>query len=207
MVDEAEALLRAELQLLKKIPMAFLGSKRELLNLIFARRDSPFFNFGDEITLGPIAPSEWLPYFNKRLKGKKINLENITFLCDLMQQVPNAICECGAFFSDNVTEKNISRQVLVNTLDLLLENKEQNFRSQLVLLSLSEINLLKALAQNGFTKQINSKEFLQKTTVSSSGLRKIVEKLVNKGVIEFEVNKGYRVSDPLLGFFLTRRPV
>jgi hypothetical protein len=207
LVPQAAGILRSELQTLKNTPMAMLGSKKQLLNKMFASNNSPFFSFGDEMTLSEIEPKLWVKYFNERLAPNTISIEAMTFLCETVHHVPNAISELGAHLKDlhvNGPKKKILLGVkdVAYVLDNLLNSKESTFRFQEGQLSPKEQSLLRVIAQRGFLLKPTEQSVVQQTKSSSGTITKILVRLTNRGWIEFEENKGYRISDPLFSCFL-----
>lgn len=195
--------MRSELQKLKNTPMVFLGSKRQLLSQIFQSNHSAFFQFADEYVLKPIPAKEWEPFFEERLKPKKIKLTHdaLVELMRLSLDVPNTICEIGSYIQGHFENQKIDQKDLLILIKELLESKAEGFHYQIQQLTESERKVLAALAINGWTKEIQSKKFQAQTNMSLSGIKKVISKLYHLGIIE-EDNLSYRVSNPLLGLFL-----
>lgn len=205
-IPQATALLRTELQEFSNIPVAILGSKRQLLSKMFASKNSAFFSFGDELMLSNISPHDWLPYFNARLKKNRssINEEAIIYLCEVLNNVPNSISEVGAWLSDNVSGIEITPEAVSIQIQDLINNKQESFYTQINFLSINEKSVLKEIAMKRYVKETNSKAFLSMVKPSQSAVTKIIKKLSDKGLLEFEIDLGYRLSDPLLSIFLCR---
>lgn len=205
-IPEALAIFRSYLQKGKNTPMLFLGSKRKLLTQIFASNHSPFFNFSDEWVLKPIPLKEWRPFFNERLKPLQIELDDkaLETLCEVALNVPNSICEIGSFIQQNYSKVKLDEQSLRGIVNTLIEKKSENFRFQLSLLTQSEIQFCKAVGHSTFAKSLSSKEFLAKAQMGASTSQKIAKKLYNLGIIEEEA-QGYRLSNPLLSYFILHR--
>lgn len=206
-IPQAAGILRSELQTLKNIPMAILGSKKQLLNKMFASSNSPFFNFGDEITLSLIEPKMWVAYFNERLSPNTISIEAMTFLCEVSNNVPNAISELGAHLRETVkndSKKGIEIQIkdVASSLENLLLSKESTYRFQEGMLGPKEQELLRVIAKRGFLLRPTEQSVVLQAKISSGSIIKILTRLTNKGWVEFEENKGYRISDPLFSNFL-----
>jgi len=205
-IPEVLAAFRSRLQRLKTTPMLFLGSKRKLLSEIFSSRNSPFFNFAEEHILHPIGLEDWMPFFATRLKavGSKIEKAALKRLCDEAMNVPNTICEIGAFIMDHYPKCTVTEEVFLKILSDLIDKKSETYRYQLSLLSENELKVCKALARTPFTRNINGKEFLLSASIGASSAAKTVHKLYHAGVIE-EETAGYRLSNPILSLFLKYR--
>ncbi len=207
LVPQAAGIMRSELQNLKAVPIAILGSKKHLLNQMFARNNSPFFNFGDEVILQAIAPQKWLSYFNKRLVPHTISIEALNYLCDVVNNVPNAICEVGAYLNESLKASKFKKhQITIMDVSQILEKKidtkESIYRFQEGLLSSKEQSFLRVIAKRGFLLKPTEQSVVQESKISSGSIIKMVTRLSNKGWIEYEDGKGYRISDPLFSIFM-----
>ncbi|MFA5812153.1 MAG: hypothetical protein WC956_07490 [bacterium] len=206
-VPEAEALFRGLLQELGETAVFILGSKRHLMTLMFQDAHSPLFHYGDETHLGPIPIKDWMAYFQERLAPRKIKIDEgalnsiLTTLCD----VPNAICEFGAWLVDNLkSETTLTVGLLRLQMDRLVENK-QSYAYLLQGYTEKECGVMSALAKQQFTLEPQSEAILKTIHASKSSVAKIIKKLMNRGLVEYETDKGYRLSDPLLGHYLATR--
>jgi len=206
-VPEAEALFRGLLQELGETAVFILGSKRHLLTLMFQDAHAPLFQYGDETHLGPISSKDWLAYFRERmaLKQIKIGEEELKWILATLCDVPNAICEFGAWLVDNLPPGTILTVGTVKQqLDLMAESK-QSYAYLLQGYTEKEYGVMSAMAKEQFTLEPHSESFLKLIHVSKSSVGKIVKKLMDRGLIEHEPQKGYRLSDPLLGHYLATR--
>lgn len=207
LIPQASGLLRAELQSLKNTPIAILGSKKHLLNKMFSKHNSPFFNFGDEMVLSAIQPSQWISYFNIRLAPHTISEQAMSYLCHEVSNVPNAISELGFYLKED--SKNLGKkktEFQIKDIQLILQkiysNKESIYRFQEGLLTVKEQALLRVIAQRKYILKPTEQSIVQAAKISSGSIIKIITRLANKGWIEFEDHLGYRISDPLFSSFL-----
>ncbi|MFH1236355.1 MAG: AAA-like domain-containing protein [Parcubacteria group bacterium] len=205
-VPEAEGLFRMFLQELSDASVFILGSKRHLLKLMFQDAQAPLFHYGDEMHLKPIALDDWLPYFNERLSsaGMKIDRPALEWVLTTMHDVPNAICEVGAWFRENAGRGTaITLNLAQKQLDDLV-GKKQSFAYLLQVYSEKEKSVLKAISAIGYVNEPSSEAFLKIAGSPKSTVSSILKKMLDLGVIEFELDKGYRISDPLLGRYLAK---
>ena len=202
-VKEAEALWRGALQTLTKSSVFILGSKRHILQKIFDNTNSPLFQFGDEIHLEPIALEDWHKYFKERLEPKKLKIEkdDLAYLLKIMCDVPNSICELGAYLVEKHFRKKLTKSVIQNSLNDMIQTR-QSYAYRRQFLTQIEIRILSRLAKGPYIKSPQSQEFLAKLKISKSTVSYTIQKLLDKGLIEFELEKGYRVSDPVFGYYL-----
>jgi len=205
-VDEAEALFRMFLQELDQSSVFILGSKRHLLQLMFQDANAPLFHYGDEMYLETIELTDWLPYFKERLEPQQIKMktEALAYLIEQMNHVPNAICEAGEWIRENTPAKSVvSVPEIIAHLDDLV-NRKQSFAYLLQAYTEKERNVLKALSKYKFVKEPGSEGFLKEVDIAKSTVFSIMKKLIDKGSVEVEMDKGYRISDPILGYYLSK---
>ncbi len=202
-VEEAEAVFRGFLQELDKAAVFILGSKKHLLKLMFASANAPLFNFGDEMHLSTISVDDWLPYFRDRMSHVDIQIEKaeLMWITEQMCNVPNAICEIGSWLVENCPDTELSIQIIKEQLDLMVDSK-QGYHYLLQGYTENEKNVLRKIAINKFVLEPQSTSFLGSLNVSKSSVGKIFAKLMDMGTIEYEEEKGYRISDPILGHYL-----
>lgn len=205
-VDESQALFRSFLQELSDTSIFILGSKRHLLQLLFSDVNAPLFNFGDEMHLGPISVDDWLHYFNERLSqvDVKIGMGEMIWIADEMYNVPNSICELGAWLLDHAQKAKLTIKSIKMHLDELV-NTKQSYHYLLQGYTENEKNVLKKIAVTKYVNEPSSISFLDSLNISKSSVGKVFSKLMDLGTIEYEIDKGYRISDPILGHFMATR--
>lgn len=202
-IPEAQALFRGFLQELDNASVFILGSKKHLLKLMFENANAPLFNYGDEIHLNPIPVDDWLFYFQDRLSqiDAQIGKEEVSWITEQMCDVPNSICELGAWLMENCSKTKLTIQVIKTELYKLVDSK-QSFHYLLQGYTENERNVLKKIAVSQYVLEPQAMSFLDSTGIPKSSVAKIFTKLMDLGTVEYEQDKGYRVSDPILGFFL-----
>jgi AAA+ ATPase superfamily predicted ATPase len=206
LVPEAEGLLRSLLQGLSRTSVFVLGSKRHLMERMIGDARAPLFGYGEEMTLLPIPFESWEPYFAERLepRGTTITSEGLAYLLDRMSDVPNAICEIGAWLQEHYGGKRIEATDVASALDAMVELK-QGYPYRLTGLTRGERELLIGLAIEGFVLEPTGTEFVSKLAISKSTVAKILHKLLDRGMVELESERGWRLSDPVLAHYLRRQ--
>jgi uncharacterized protein len=206
-LEQAESLMRKCLQGLTKVSTIISGSKRQLLTKMFSSARAPFFGFGDEVSLPPIAIQDWHTYFNERLASvdKKIDLLTLKEICERVHHVPNAISEIGFWLKhDPHVSKSMTSVDVWTSIDRLIRGKEQTYRYHLAPFTVKEKSIIGAIAGKGYVQQLSAKDFLMKVLSNASSVKKTLVKLERLGVVEWELDRGYRLSDPLLAIFVSR---
>jgi hypothetical protein len=206
LVSEAEGLLRPMLQALSRASVFILGSKRHLMERIVGDANAPLFRYGDEMTLGPIPFESWEPYFAERLeaRGTTIASEGLRYLLNRMCDVPNAICETGAWLQEHYAGKRIEAADVESALDAMVELK-QGYAYRLAGLTGAERELLIGVAEAGFVLEPTGNIFIGKLSMSKSTVAKILRRFLDRGILEMELGRGWRLSDPVLAHFLRRQ--
>lgn len=204
-VPEAEGLIRSFLQQLSKASIFILGSKRHLMERMLGNANAPLFQFGDEMYLGPIAYEAWEPYFSERLKpfGTNISADGLKYLLDRMCHVPNAICELGAWIQERCSGKMLETADVEVALNYMVETK-QGYAYRMMGMSEGEKELLMTIAKKGFVAEPHGADFIRELRISKSGVGKILQKLLDAGIVEQEIEKGWRLSDPVFAHYLSR---
>jgi uncharacterized protein len=147
LIPEAEGLFRSMLQSLGNSSVFLLGSKRHLMDKMFGNANAPLFGYGDEMTLGPIPFQAWEPYFSERLatRGAAISSKGLSYLITRMCDVPNAICELGAWLQENYAGKRINEREVEIALDEMVD-KKQGYAYRLAGLTSTQRQILQGMA-------------------------------------------------------------
>lgn len=203
LVPEAEGLIRSHLQQLSSSSIFLLGSKRHLMERMFGNANAPFFQFGDEMHLDPIPFKAWQPYFMERLKPMGLNItpEGLYYLLDRMYHVPNAICELGAWIQEHSNEQALSEADIESALNDMVE-KKQGYAYRMMGISEGEREVLRAIAMKGYVEEPLGTDFMRGLRISKSGVGKILQKLLDVGLLEQEVDEGWRISEPVFAHYL-----
>ncbi|MCP4676760.1 MAG: hypothetical protein GY854_14850 [Deltaproteobacteria bacterium] len=203
LVSEAEGLLRFMLQNLQNSAVFILGSKKHLMERMFGNSKAPLFGYGDELTLGPIPLEAWEPYFDERLAftGATITNAGLKYLLERMCDVPNAICELGAWLQDQFAGKKIDVVDVERSLDQMVE-KKQSFAYRLSGMNTTQRELLWNISLHRFVSKPTGKDFVVQSRLSKSTISHTLGQLLDMGLVEHEAERGWRLSDPILAHYL-----
>jgi DNA-binding transcriptional ArsR family regulator len=206
LVAEAEGLMRPLLQDLTRTSVFILGSKRHLMERMIGSANAPLFQYGDEMTLGPIALAAWEPYFAERLeaRGTTISTKGLEYLLERMCDVPNAICEIGAWLQERHAGQRIEAADVESALDAMVELK-QGYAYRLSGATVRERELLIGVARAGFLREPMGAAFVSRMGISKSTISKTLHRLLDTGFLEIERDRGWRLSDPVLAHYLRRQ--
>ena len=202
-VNEAQALLRTIFQEIQNIPIILLGSKRHILNNIFSNPEAPLAAWGVDVEIPPIPYKEYQEYMNERFSPfeLKINLEEATSLQDLLYRVPESINIVCQQIIDQNFQGLITQDIIRSALKSVLDLRSRRYETQLSNCSKAEESLLIALAKLSKIAKPQSKLFVEKTKITNRSIAKIIQKMMDHGVIE-KVEGFYRISNPLLSYYL-----
>ncbi|MCK4608455.1 MAG: hypothetical protein KAT71_03155 [Gammaproteobacteria bacterium] len=202
-VSEAEALFRSALQQMSESAVFILGSKRHIMERMMGDNNAPLFNFGDEMSLQPISATEWMPYFAERFAPKKISLttEALEHLLQRMCNVPNAICEVGSWLQERYENIELTSIDIELALNDMVENK-QSYTYRLHGFTAKEKIFLTTIAKSSFVKEPYSINFLSQMQIAKSTVGGMLQKFQDNGILEFELESGWRLSDPVFAHYL-----
>jgi hypothetical protein len=201
MVEEAEAILRRDLENLdSKIPVVVLGSKHHLLERIFARPAAPFFNWGTHVHFDAIPYRDYWRYMQERFEpqGLRISFENARHLQDLMSRVPEAINRlCYALMFGGAFGGKLSKEAIETGLEKLVQERRNEPEKYLSGFTAAEQRVITALSKEQPVPHPQGKDFIRRTGLTASGIRKILMKLEDQAVV-YREEAGYILADPLL---------
>lgn len=202
-IDEAPGIFRSSFEEIASAPVIVLGSKRHLLAPLFAKPEAPLNGWGTDLEFSPIPYDEFHTYIQDRFRqnGLTITYENAKYLQNLMQRVPEAVNRLGQQIMDVYVDREIGRDVVAASLMQLLENRESRYETYLGQFSSTEGRVLIVLAKEQVVAHPQSKKFLSSTSLSARAVGQIINRLMDRGVLE-KIDQGYRLSDPLLAVYL-----
>jgi hypothetical protein len=140
--------------------------------------------------------------------NKSIPVGTLGEICDRLCHVPNGISEVGFWFRhDNNLSGIIDSTDAWISIQRLIQGKQQTYRYHLAPFSNKEKAILYAVAKRIYVSAPNSKDFIKDVISNASSIKKSIDKFIRLGVLEWELDKGYRISDPLLSLFIAKNPI
>jgi hypothetical protein len=202
-IDEAPAHFRSCFESIAAAPIIVLGSKRHLLASLFAHPEAVLNGWGTDLEIPPIPYEEFHAYIQERFdeRGLTISPDHARYLQDLLQRVPEAVNRLCQQVKDLFADQEIGRETIGESLMKLLENRASRYETFLGQFSATENNVLNGLAKEQVVPHPQSKEFLVRAGLSARAVGQILNRLMDRGVVE-KIEPGYRISDPLLAAFL-----
>ena len=200
-----EALLRSHIQHLTNVRFIFAGSQKHLMTEMFMAANRPFFQSTQMFPLYEIPEDAYFDFAQRHLERNRQTLPKETFHelyttvyghTWYIQCVLNRLYQYGT--------RQIDRRVLATTIDDILEEYKETFRTYCKLLTSSQLSLLRAIAKEGKVKEIGSQEFLQRHQPGpASTVRSALRVLIDKELVA-ESEDGYSVYDRFFGLWLRR---
>lgn len=182
-----QKLLRSYWQNQPHVCFVIYGSKRHMMQEMFAKRNYPFYKFGDLITLEKIETAEWVPYicdkFEQSRKGISAELagelvESVNRHTQYVQHLAHL-----AFYVTPVGEA-LTQELLQKAVQILIKDNQPLFQQEFLQLSKQQVAFLRMLmngVKSGFTKNENLKKYDLK---SSAAVSKILAALEKKDIID-----------------------
>ncbi|MBQ8958304.1 MAG: ATP-binding protein [Bacteroidales bacterium] len=200
-----EALMLSHIQHLTNVNFVFAGSQKHLMTEMFMAANRPFFQSTQMLPLYEIPEDTYFDFAQRHLERNKQTLSRETFHelyatvyghTWYIQCILNRLYQYGT--------RQIDRQALALTMNDILEEYKETFRTYCKLLTSNQLSLLKAIAKEGKVKEIGSQEFLQKHQPGpASTIRSALRVLIGKELI-MEDKNGYSVYDRFFGLWLRR---
>lgn len=186
-----------------KVSYIFLGSKKSIMTNLFFDRSKPFYKSVKHIPIDKIEAMHWYKYIQSGFETntKKIEIEHIDMILEVSKGFPYYTQQIASELF-NITEKTTTNNAVENAIASILEKEEDLFLNEWNHLSQQQKKALKFLIHFG-GENIYQKEKMAEYNFTSSSLKKAVEGLLAKDVIDIKKNSLY-LQDPLFERYLNR---
>ncbi len=201
-----EALLRSHIQF-SHAGFIFSGSRQHLMAEMFNSPKRPFFQSTEFVNLRPLPEIIYYDFSRRFFEKRKGNLSEDVFH-DVYQRfsghtwyvqfVMNRLYETTKY-AESVEQSN---QVILSVVDTL----SPQYEMMMSLLTINQVNLLKAIAKEHKIEKPQSAEFIKKHNLSSpSSVKTSLDVLVDKELV-YPEKDGYIVYDRFMAIWLQRLP-
>ena len=198
-----EALIRHAVERSRKITYIFSGSNRHLLSEMFSHSDRPLYRLCHVMPLERIEKREYHQFLAsaaiERWK-KEISVEIIEHIL--------AVTECHPFYVNVLcdelwgeTKAPDSKAMIDEVWQYYIEGHKSIIISDVVSLALNQKRVLAALAKQP-TKEPTGAEFLQRTKLPQSSVKRSLETLLKKDLVYVDKNKDFSVLDPAIKYLI-----
>jgi len=180
------------------------GSKQHMMSALFEKQSMPFYKFGENIHLNKIPLNDWVLFITQKFAqtGKKIS-------ASIAQKIA-ATVKCHSYYVQQLshlawqrTSAEADETIFFAALDDLLAQNDMLYQRETELLSITQLNFLKAMA-SGIVNGFSNKETLLKYRMgSSANINKIKKALIDKEFVDFNGNSA-EFQDPVYELWFIR---
>ncbi len=201
---QIEGILRSHIQTHSNASYFFVGSRRRVLNDMFNMRKRPFYRSSINYPLSPLPLDESISFIIDQFKrGGKACPESIARKIVektegypyYIQRLPYSIYE--------ISERKINEDDYQRGFQKMLEEEAILFEAMVHGLSIQQIKLLSALAQEPTGKPYSMSYMASYGLGSIGGVQGAMKRLIELDYIERR-NNNLRVVDPIFGIWLNR---
>ena len=201
-----EALLRGYIQQLNNVRFIFAGSKKHVMMQMFTQANRPFFQSTQIMHIDVIDEGKYYEFAARHLVAHQQHLNEADFHT-LYTQVEGYTGYVQAFLNrlyQNGTPQIDSATILAVQNQLLLE-MTPSYQMYGRLLTDKQMQILRAIGQEGEVKEPGSNAFLQKYQLGAySTVRSAITVLVDKELLYQRDDGSYVVYDKFLALWLRR---
>jgi predicted AAA+ superfamily ATPase len=165
--ESLEKSMRAIWQRQKSVSFCLYGSKRHMMTDIFNNPSKPFYRFGDIMLLQKIKREKWTSFIIESFAKtkKEISVELAELIPTLMQNHSWYVQQL-AHYTWQKTKKKASKNEVQSAFSELIYANTPLYMREVEALSLTQLNLLKAIAKK--EEKLSSVEILQKYRLGTS---------------------------------------
>ena len=202
-----EGALRHIAQKSQYIIFLFSGSNRHLLSNMFDDSTRPLYKLCDRIVLERINRENYIPFIAQ--------IARHTFKKNLAEETIETILnvtECHPYYVNVLCSRLWRKNKIFESSDVIetwhhyaVEEKSTVFK-ELEALSANQLRLLIELAKYDSTKEPLGDEFLSFVGMPISSVRQSFNVLLEKDYVYKNLEKQYRILDPLIKYILSVRP-
>lgn len=197
--------LRGAWQLQQHVSYCLFGSRKHLMTEMFQNRSMPFYQFGDAVFLDAIPAEKWIPFIRGKFRKQKMSIS---------EEVAGRICEAVRCHSSYVqqlswlvmlrTDREATAETVERAVEELVEQNSALFMQQTVGLTSTQMNLLRAIA-NDLHDGLQSKKVLEEYNLGTrANVGRIRKALVDRDLVEIREN-GLYFCDPVFGLWFRSR--
>ncbi len=202
-----EEKLRSKIQLHgNKISYIFLGSKKSIMKKMFFDKNSAFYKSVKHLPIAEISFSEWSLFIKNGFEnnGKKIDDEFLEVMLTISKGFPYYTQQIAyELFNSCDSISAVDDIIMKDTLHSILDREEDLFLQEWESLSLNQRKALKLLIVAKGDNLYGGKA-MDKFNLTSSALKKAVEGLINKDVID-KSGKRYYLQDTMFEYYISLR--
>jgi len=196
--DRIIKIIRTLTQSHKNISYIYMGSKKHLILDMFNNPNNPFYRSAKSFPLRKISDKELLKFIKKRFKAsdKEISdnlIKDIISICDSHPYYIQYLCHI--LWEMTIDKKNLDKDILDNSLKLLLERESPTYEATLDLLTTKQRQALVALSKAGPNDKVYSSDFLNRFNLGpASSFQRVMQSLLKKNLIDKESGRYFIID-------------
>lgn len=198
--------MRSAIQFQSGTPYFFTGSVRNEMMSIFDDADSPFYKSALPFAVEEIEPASFMKFLAGRFRkgDRKIGDAVLARILEFADGVAGDVQElCEALWETTAPGSEITSDDFDKAFRLLFSRELGGYEAVVERLTPGQHSVLRAMAVRGGS-QVYSHEFASLAGLSTSSIRRIVDRLVSDRILFFR--KGvYRFSNPFFREWLARQ--
>lgn len=202
-----EAILRSHIQRSSNCNFIFSGSRRHVLQEMFAGSARPFFNSASFMHLDPIPEPEYCRFIVRLFeeRNKRISEEDASEIYGLFEGHTYYVQRmCNEAFNATPTGGECGRETIRRSLEQILDSYDVIYREILSQMPLKQKEVLYAIAKEGKAMAISSENFIRENSLSSaSSVQSAVRMLLQKEMITRNEST-YTLSDRFFQLWIKR---
>jgi hypothetical protein len=200
-----EGILRSHIQFHKEIAYFYIGSRRRILNDMFLNKSRAFYKSAFSYVLREIPRTDFVSYIEERFRntGKICPSEIAGKINDVVRGYPYYVQKLAGIVWE-MTLKKCHLDLVRDGYQILLNMETTDFEGIWSGLTLIQKSVLKAIAQEP-TPSPYAREFLERHRLSIGGTQRAMKVLFSRDLIEKGSENQYRLTDPIMGAWLSER--
>ena len=200
---QVEVVLRSHIQG-HKASYFFVGSRRRLLIDMFSQRNRPFFQSSIIYELNRLPHDDLVNFIMDcfQSKGKHCSREVAEEISKKVFQHPYYVQKLS-FYEFEMSDKAAKIEDVAKAYERVFEEERYFFEATLQGITLKQISLLKAIANDPFLPVFSS-EFLSKYRFAQGMIQKALPKLARLDLIEKNEKNNWHIVDPVFEDWLRR---
>lgn len=190
-----EALLRSYIQFVPNVHFIFAGSKQHVMREMFTSSKRPFYQSTQLLTLGTINIDEYASFAIEHFAKHSLNLPKKVF--DKIYEKFNG----HTWYIQSILNRlygynrNVDWELVRYTLEQIISEASYSYADLMKAYSPGQVRLLKAIANEGYVKEILAGDFISKYNLrATSSVKASLKKLLDNELI-YQTSEGYIIYD------------
>jgi hypothetical protein len=195
--EQMQREIRSKIQHHKNVTYVFAGSRKHLLDKIFADKTKPLYRIGKPLHLGPIPAKDFVDFIRKKFELNRICLSE-----SIVHEIVS-ITECHPYYTQQLCHEiwnlldpgfDVDTPHVREAIQNVLIAQNYAFTTIWESLPSHQRALLRGIALDGGAKIFSGEFIVRHSLGTPSNVQKATRYLVERGLLE-RVDEGYTISD------------